>query len=205
MREATGGFSQHCEDVFINELLKKENGYYVDVGAGDGIFLSNTYYFYLKGWQGICVDPDPVSFEKLKTNRPKDELLDSVICSEIGTVDLHLTSLYGLSSLKFDTRVKTCHTETVKVKSTTLNDIIPTDIEIDLLDIDVEASEMEVLAGIDLERIRPKLILIEYEQRGEEPYQSILPEISEVLSDYKLVRTFGELNALFIRMDGKTV
>lgn len=203
--KATGGFSQHGEDIFINHFLGKENGFYVDVGAGDGIFLSNTYYFYLKGWRGICIDPDPISFEKLKANRSKDELLDSVICSEVGTVDFHLTSVYGWSSLKLDTRVKTCHTKTIRVKSTTLNDIMPTDIEIDLLDIDVESSEMEVLAGIDHERFKPKLILIEYEQRGEEPYQSILPEVSEVLSDYKLVRTFGELNALFVRTEGKAI
>lgn len=67
-----GYFSQRGQDKFLNELIfkGKRNGFFVEVGAHDGISFSNTYFFEKNlGWTGICVEPNPDIFQKLIQNR----------------------------------------------------------------------------------------------------------------------------------------
>jgi len=40
-----------------------ENGYFVEVGSGDGVHLSNTKVLEDLGWTGVCVDPYPSNME----------------------------------------------------------------------------------------------------------------------------------------------
>ena len=65
-------YSHFGEDKWVaEEIFKlKKNLYFVDLGAGDGIYVSNTYFFekYLN-WKGICIEASDVLFEKLKKNR----------------------------------------------------------------------------------------------------------------------------------------
>jgi hypothetical protein len=56
-------YSQSGEDVivdFIFQILKIQKPSYLDVGAHHPSYLSNTYLFYQKGCQGVCIEPDPV-------------------------------------------------------------------------------------------------------------------------------------------------
>src|SRR5215510_8537437 len=64
--------SQHGQDRFIdtNLLRGKRGGVFVDVGAYDGVALSNTCYFEKElGWTGLCIEPNPIVFERLTQNR----------------------------------------------------------------------------------------------------------------------------------------
>ena len=60
-------YSQDGQDKFlIEELFKdKKNGFYVDIGANDGVNLSNTKILEDIGWDGVCVEPLPQSFNEL--------------------------------------------------------------------------------------------------------------------------------------------
>ena len=64
-------FSQFNQDKFIfeNFFPVKSDGVFVDIGAHDGITLSNTWFFenYL-GWTGYCFEPNPSLFAKLVEN-----------------------------------------------------------------------------------------------------------------------------------------
>jgi FkbM family methyltransferase len=64
-------YSQIGQDKFIDELLKgKVNGTFADVGSYDGIIGNNTYFFeQYRNWNGICIEPIPSVFQKLKHNR----------------------------------------------------------------------------------------------------------------------------------------
>lgn len=65
-------YSQCEQDKFVNENLFKyrKNGVFVDIGAHDGISLSNTYFFEKElGWSGVCLEPMPHAFEQLQKNR----------------------------------------------------------------------------------------------------------------------------------------
>jgi FkbM family methyltransferase len=65
-------YSQIGQDIWVIERLYpgKSSGYFVDVGAYDGIEFSNTYALENEhGWRGICVEADPLNFRKLSQNR----------------------------------------------------------------------------------------------------------------------------------------
>ena len=53
-------YSQEGEDLVIDRLLKgKRNGFYVEVGCHHPHRFSNTFFFYKRGWRGVCIDPLP--------------------------------------------------------------------------------------------------------------------------------------------------
>jgi len=65
-------FSQYKQDEYIhkNFFREKHNGFFVEVGAHDGIGDSNTYFFEkFFGWNGLCIEPLPKAFEHLDKNR----------------------------------------------------------------------------------------------------------------------------------------
>ncbi len=72
-RDSTCQSQPHTrQDKFLNEKFFhfRKNGVFVDIGAHDGCSYSNTYYFEKElNWTGICFEPLPEAFEKLKKNR----------------------------------------------------------------------------------------------------------------------------------------
>lgn len=61
-------YSQAGQDKWVLEKIGSR-GFFVDVGAYDGIESSNTYALELAGWKGICIEPNPEAFAKLENNR----------------------------------------------------------------------------------------------------------------------------------------
>lgn len=66
-----GFFSQYGQDKFVDSYFNSmKGGFFVDVGANDGVTLSNTYYLEKElNWSGIAIEPLPIAFEKLEENR----------------------------------------------------------------------------------------------------------------------------------------
>lgn len=64
-------YSQCGQDKYIltHFFPDKKDGFFIEIGAFDGIKFSNTYFFEKRGWKGICVEPLPFAFEQLKKNR----------------------------------------------------------------------------------------------------------------------------------------
>lgn len=64
-------YSQYCQDVLIDFLFnKKNNGIFLDIGANDGITISNTYLFEKhRNWSGLCIEPHIEIFKKCVDNR----------------------------------------------------------------------------------------------------------------------------------------
>ncbi len=58
-------YSQNNEDEAIRDFFQSDNGTCLDIGANDGITLSNTRLLIEKGWQADLVDCDFKAFEKL--------------------------------------------------------------------------------------------------------------------------------------------
>lgn len=158
-------YSQFGEDVALEPLLKDVvDGFYVDIGAHDGVTDSNTKYFEEKyGFTGICVEPHSVYYQRLKVNRPKAKCLNYAVWDKSGeTVDFHETSPGGWSRVggggEFST-VKISHPETK-----TLNDILcEYDVcsKIDLMSVDVEGHERHVFDGFTLEDYNPRIVIVE--------------------------------------------
>jgi hypothetical protein len=49
------------DDIQLKKLLKVQKpGVYVAIGSWHPVKASNSYFFYLRGWKGICIDPNPI-------------------------------------------------------------------------------------------------------------------------------------------------
>src|SRR5262249_43476778 len=73
LRYSTGMYhGQVKQDQFLNENLFKnqKGGFFVDVGAHNGLTINNTLFFEQElGWHGICIEPIPGRFKELAANR----------------------------------------------------------------------------------------------------------------------------------------
>jgi Methyltransferase FkbM domain len=54
-------YSQWGQDKWVSEAVFPgvKNGFFLDVGSGDGTLISNTKALEQKGWTGICIDAFP--------------------------------------------------------------------------------------------------------------------------------------------------
>lgn len=147
-------------------LREVERGFYVDIGAADPKENSVTFAFYERGWSGINVEPLDEYFAKLVQARPRDKSLKVAAGRETGVRTLYALPS-GLSTL--DPELSARHqangllAQEIVVPVLTLTTILedcglPT---IHFLKIDVEGAEAEVLEGLDLDRLRPWIIVVE--------------------------------------------
>src|SRR5947207_13570279 len=76
-------YSQVGQDRFLleNFFRGKRGGVFLDIGAYDGETLSNTLFFEkTMGWTGLCVEPLPAAFAKLRATR-------KAVCENISVAD----------------------------------------------------------------------------------------------------------------------
>jgi FkbM family methyltransferase len=171
-------FSQNGQDKFLGDLFKyKKQGFFVDVGAYDGRFYSNTLIFEKDlDWKGICIEPNPSVFEKLKSNR-QCTVINGCISEKIDTVKFLSVVGYGemLSGMidSFDhnhyDRIDKIIKEhggskaIMEISSIPLKDIFLqySVTKIDYCNIDVEGGEMAVLNSIDFSQVRINVFTVE--------------------------------------------
>ena len=96
-------YSQCGEDLiieFIMGVLGVVRPTYLDIGANDPIVLSNTYHFYKKGCSGVCVEPNPPVFEKLRKTRKRDTCLNiGVGLTHESEADFYIMSWHEFNTL----------------------------------------------------------------------------------------------------------
>ena len=165
-------FSQEGEDIVLDRFFEgKLNGFYVDIGSHHPIRFSNTYKFYLKGWQGINVDATPGSMKPFNELRKRDINLEIGISETEGEMIYHLfdePALNTFSTERVDFLLSTTNyklKEKVIVQTKTLQQILkqylPSNQAIDFLSIDVEGLDYMILATNDWTKYRPKMLLVE--------------------------------------------
>ena len=140
-------------------------GFFVDVGANAPRDGSQSLAMEQRGWSGVLVEPQPDLAAALRNERRGK--VYAVACSTPANAGKTLTLyLAGIqSSLKSDFYVAGMQRAgTVEVPVMTLDQIL-TDAgaprPLDFVSIDVEGHDIEVLEGFDLDRWRPRLLLIE--------------------------------------------
>ena len=178
-------YSQLGQDRDVLQIYNK--GYYVEVGASDGIELSNTYALELKGWKGICVEPIPARYEKLVKNRNAICVNKAVYHTSDVEVVFSISNTYDLlSGIKdyltaYKDKVLSNHTD-ITVETKTLNDILndaSAPLFIEYLSLDTEGTELEILKSVDLKKYT--FGIIDVEHNFQEPIRS---QIREYLESY---------------------
>jgi FkbM family methyltransferase len=165
-------YSQYKQDEYLETTIFKgyKNGFYVDVGAHDGISLNNTLYFEKNNnWRGINIEPIKDVFDMLVMNRPVDVNINCAVCNRDGEADFYLNEGYTemlsgiienydarhLERLMNENTEKSATTQIVKVNTKKLETIFDEHAvsHINYLSIDVEGAEFEVLKSINFDKV----------------------------------------------------
>ena len=97
-------YSQFGEDLIFSLFFSHNeihNPTYLDIGANEPKYISNTYYFYERGSTGVLIEPNPFLYKKLKMQRPKDIILNIGIgFTDVKEADFYMFPNYanGLST-----------------------------------------------------------------------------------------------------------
>lgn len=169
-------FSQFGQDLIVKDYYKnKKNGFFLEIGASDGILLSNSYILEKNlNWNGICVEVIPYKFEQLKKNR-KCICVNKAIFSKSNEkvkFSIHKYGEYredgisGITSFLDKHKEKVLKHETqIDVETLSLNDLLTINNApnfIEYLSLDTEGTELEILKSNDFNKYNFGFISIEH-------------------------------------------
>jgi FkbM family methyltransferase len=185
------------QDLFVLMVLGgQRNGYFVEVGVGDGRYLSNTYLLEKEfGFSGLLLEPNRAFHESIRANRTaylderaafsqSDRVLTFVANERMG----ELSKLADANDMETDARKGLAY----EVRTVTLQDALAAQNApsiIDYVSIDTEGSEEEVLRGLNLADRRVKVFTIEH--NGEEQRRR---RFAHILQPHGYVRILSDLS-----------
>lgn len=154
-------YSQIFQDLFVFYHLHKKKGIFLEIGAGDGIFLSNSLFlekYY--NWNGILCEPNSSHWQTIKKSRSA-KLIKEVIhnkCGEKIKFYINKDSNY-LSSI-----IKKKNYTSVSSKTLCLNHLFRKYKlkNIDYCSIDTEGNEIQIIKNFNFDKYNIKFISIEH-------------------------------------------
>jgi FkbM family methyltransferase len=205
-------YSQHGQDLYLAGLLfgrfKSEPGVVLDIGCNHPVKFSNSLFFERHmGCKIIAIDALEDYQNLWAEVRPNAEFIATALAESPGEVTLfipersHQIDDMFSSINSINPKIKDSKYISKKVKSTTVDKVL-TDRGINHIlfaSIDVEGAEMEVLKGIDFEKVKISAIIIENNNTSQ--YGS--NEIRDYLEnkDYVFYSRIGFLDDVFVKED----
>ena len=180
-------FSQAGQDKFINNsyFRSMKNGFFVEIGAYNGIDGSNCYFFEkFLNWSGIAIEPSPSQFLSLQKNR-KCKCINKAVAKKSEKIEFidviqGYTQMSGINNSSYQKTLeiikKDLRTVLDKkiIEAATFSDIAEYNYLIDYLSIDVEGGEMDILESIDFNLYKIKVLSIENNYPNEINYEKFL-------------------------------
>lgn len=201
-------YSQFEQDKFLEENIFKgyQDGFFVDVGAHDGITINNSLYFEKNNnWKGINIEPIKEVYDKLTMNRPKCINLNLAINDYEGESEFICNSGYTemLSGLKehFDPRhLNRLNSENIYYGGDTKIIRVPVKrlenifaeyniSRVHYLSIDTEGAEFPVIKSIDFNKVF--IDVIGFENNYEDASVNIIKYLEE--KGYKILKKYTDI------------
>ena len=196
--------SQISQDLFAFYFAKNQkNGFFIEIGACDGVYLSNTFMLENFGWKGIICEPS--EYWNMKIKRRNCIIIKKAVFSESGTkikFDEFPTSpeLSGFGKYLDDDNNKELRAEgylsqafrSYDVETITLNELLSQNTnktKIDYISIDTEGSEYEILKNFEFNKYAVEIFTIEHNYMKEKR-----EKINELLTKNNYVRVFENLS-----------
>ena len=204
-------YSQDKQDEYINNSFfkNKKNGFFLEIGANDGIKLSNSFFFEKElFWKGICIEPMPDAFKKLQENR-KSENINCCIGVEdtekeflmiegysemlSGVIDKY--DILHLKRIEQELEIHGGSSKIVLVPLRNINSILEERkiTKIDYCSIDTEGGELEIVKSINFKKLKILVFSIENIYEKEELRNYLKSK------NYKLVKTLGGDDIFILR------
>lgn len=170
-------------DRKLEKYVDYNNGYFVELGANDGVKQSNSLYFEkYRGWRGLLIEATPQNFLKCRQNRARRSAVYCVACvsfdydqefvrmaySDLMTAPINSKS--DINDPRAHAQLGSQYLSKGEINfefgaiARTLNSLlleVSAPNQIDFLSLDVEGFEQEVLQGVNHETFRFKYILVE--------------------------------------------
>ena len=166
--------SQIGQDKWVLETLKnKHSGYFIEMGAGDGVYVSNTYFMETQmGWTGLCVEPNPILFAKLQNNRHCTLANDLVYSSTGEEVKFQLDGeLSGIVNKNMGGMMRK-NISNITLRTLAIKDLLEkyqVPPVIDYFSLDVEGNEFEILNAFPFDRYKVRCFTIEHNEPHQGP------------------------------------
>lgn len=179
--DAQFSYSQFGEDLIISHLFAQldiSKPTYLDIGANEPKYISNTYFFYERGSTGVLIEPNPYLFKKLKAQRPGDIVLNTGIgMSDITEADFYLfpnkanglstfskkeanhwvqTGMKGLGKIEIE--------KVIKMPLIPVNNILEKYFQnnrLNFISLDVEGLDLDILKTLNFSKFKPDVICVE--------------------------------------------
>ena len=202
-------FSKSGDDIQLYKLINNDDpGVYVDVGCWHPVKASNSYFFYHRGWKGICIDPNPELINLYKKMRPNDVFINAGISDSKTPMEYYMLKESSMNTFNYDFLVKhqldTQILNTFKVPMYSLKSVLDKELKatdrLDFFDIDVEGFDLEVLKTNDWQMYRPKVIVVESDMALHDDLTSDIVKYLDGV-EYKLIGKSiikGDLGNLFL-------
>lgn len=204
-------FSLNNIDKQLDVIIDQNGGFFVEIGANDGVNQSNTLFFeHSRGWRGVLIEPHPKTFDSLIKNRSNSNFFKNAACVGFDydqpSIDLTFMNLMTtsvgipleISNLDQHSQDGAKHLGQQPYQFTasavTLNSILDEAKAppiIDLFSLDVEGAELHVLNGIDHTKYRFRFICVE--SRTFSLIDSLLTDVG-----YRFVSKLSSHDYLFV-------
>jgi FkbM family methyltransferase len=183
--------SQAGQDKWVIDFFKeKRDGYFVDIGAYDGLEISNTYVLEKElGWDGVCIEPSIRMFKKLRNNRG---------CKLVNRAAYNRNEIVSFDDIGVSSLIT--NIGKYKVGANTMG-VILAEVNapsvIDYVSLDTEGSEYEILQGFPFDRYEVILWTVEHnicygdKQRGD-----LKRNIFSILTTHHFTRVYEDVLCL---------
>jgi FkbM family methyltransferase len=155
-------YSEYGQDLWLAEgvFRGKRDGVFVEMGALDGIFHSNTLHFEREmGWDGLLIEPHPLLWPRLVASERSCQKMQAAISDKTAWTDFVMSGVPGWSGLyeffepEHRTRLDQAMSKLTQVPTVTLAQaLVAADlVHIDYLSVDVEGAELPILSVFPFE------------------------------------------------------
>jgi FkbM family methyltransferase len=206
-----GQFDPPLDRILFERYFRanREPGIFIECGAFDGLTECTCRFFEESlGWNGVNVEPSPPIFSELVKNRPNSANVNAALASQTGSAIFHgiihpdFGELCTNGSIEHHPThranieragwaIKTYRIETLSWSDLVARQALP---RLDLLVLDVEGTELNVIAGMAGCPILPDVFCVEHGHLGVEALRNAIEPLGYQYDGGE------EVNSFFVRL-----
>ena len=201
-KSRTGSKSALRQDLFALLVSGfKQKGFFVEFGACDGLFVSNTFLLEKEfDWEGILSEPARIWHKDLKRNRTCH--ISTFAVGSESKKQIQFTEYVSPGLSRSGNRSLTAENGRIKkrylVESITLLDLLEkvnAPKKIDFISIDTEGSELEILQNFDFSKYKISLFAVEHNYG---PDQNLVRDLMVKNGYHQVLRDISRYEAWFV-------